>query len=458
MDDRHDGELKLRLASAEQSAARATESAMQRCRTWSVAIGVVQTALHPGDHVWLGGTAVAVVALTWAVTRWSLASPRVTVAGSGWIAMVGDTVAITAIMLNQLSDATDPIQLLPLILVTEAEVRWGRNGGLLGGLGGGAVATAWAVGADRVAHIPVLFASVTFRLALMVLMGAFIGTVVRQGRNERRTGEAIVIASRDLVASFALDGTIVSVNPACEEILGYRPEDLIGQDRALLMDPADHPGGPPDVDDYRRQGAQRVERCFLHLEGQRVWLELDVLPDLEAGVIHAIGRDVSERRQRESELRHRIDHDDLTGTWTRETLVSYLTRMLAEGHRPGLLFVDVDDFKAVNDTHGHVVGDLVLVELAVRLRRSAGPDGSVARYAGDEFCIAIDDPDDLAADAERAQGALGASFAVAGRRITVSAAVGAARAQLGDSTETLVDRADRAMYAAKAAARLGPKS
>ena len=124
--------------------------------------------------------------------------------------------------------------------------------------------------------------------------------------------------------------------------------------------------------------------------------------------------------------------------------------MLTRGYLPALVFVDLDRFKDINDAHGHLVGDAVIVELARRLADAASHEGSVARYAGDEFCIVVDDPDDVDLVAERTRAAFDEPFDVDRARLSVGGSVGLARARSGDTAESLVHRADQAMYEAKA--------
>ena len=159
---------------------------------------------------------------------------------------------------------------------------------------------------------------------------------------------------------------------------------------------------------------------------------------------------MSDRGRAESELRHRVDHDSLTGLWNRDTLLAYVARMIDRGYRPGLVFIDLDRFKEVNDSYGHVAGDRVLAAIAERLCRGAGHDGAVARYAGDEFCIVVDDPDDLDEVAARVRVELATPVDIGAVTLVVAATLGLAVCQPGDTPDTLLDRADRAMYEGKA--------
>ena len=471
-----DRTLIRRMELAEDAAARQVEDTIQRCRTWCVVVAMLQTALYHGDDWWVGWVGVTILVATCTWTRWALLAERggdrlpvigtVTMTGHGRrddrvrvgptlavigaVSMAGDALACIVIMGNLLSTPDDPIQMLPLLLVLEAATRWGRAGGIPGGFGAGLITSAWAVAVHRRAGVDLPPTYLSFRVALFVLVGAMIGNTVREAQLQRRAANAVFNASRDLVATFGFDGELRSVNPACEAVLGYTPEELLGRDRSFLLDPDDLPFGPPDVERYRRDGPQMVEVRCVGKDGRLVWIELDLLPDLQGGVVYAIGRDVSDRRRAESELRHRVDHDSLTGVWNRDALLVYVDRMVERGYQPGLVFIDLDRFKEVNDSYGHVAGDRVLAEVADRLCRAASNDGTVGRYAGDEFCIVVDDPDDLEPVTDRIRALLADPIDVGDLDLVIAATLGTAVCRTGDSSESLVDRADRAMYEGKA--------
>lgn len=443
--------LSGRLAEARASADRQTELGIQRVRSWCLAVALVQTALYPGQFWYLAWGAMAILTLNWVWVRWALQAadgPRIAVVGV--VAMAADTVAVVMVMANLMATPDDPIQLLPLALAVEAAVRWARPGGVVGGVAGGLLLTGWSVGTHRRNDLDFSVGYAVFRFGVIVLVGTIVGNAIREMHRQRRAGEAVFQASRDLMLTFRLDGSLVTANPAVESVLGYGADELVALDRPFLLD-AD--AGPVDRLVPLDDGAQRVVRRVQHHDGHQVWIELDLVPDAQAGLIYGIGRDVSDRSRTESELRHRVDHDGLTGAWNRHSLVAYLHRMLTRGYLPGLVFIDVDRFKSINDRHGHLTGDAVIVELAERLRVAAGHEGSVARYAGDEFCIVVDDADDLDAVVERARAALAEPFA-AGGGLAVTASVGAALSRSGDTPETLVHRADQAMYQAKAGPRV----
>ena len=448
-----DVSLSHRLAEAGASADHETETGIQRVRGWCLVLALVQTALYPGQFWYLAWGAMAVLFLSWVWIRWALQPANPTPSTVvGIVAMASDSIVVIMIMANLMTSSDDPIQLLPLALAVEAAVRWGRLGGIIGGLGGGLLLTGWSFGTHVRNDIDFSPGYACFRFGVVVLISSIVGNAVREMRQQRRAAEAVFQASRDLMITFSLDGTVLSANPACESVLGFTPEELEARDRSFLLDPED---GRDSVGLLTHtDGPQRVVRRVQHKDGHLVWIELDLVPDVRAGLVYAIGRDVSDRSRTESELRHRVDHDGLTGAWNRHALVAYLHRMLHRGYLPALVFIDLDRFKEINDLHGHLAGDDVIILLAERLAEAAGHEGSVARYAGDEFCIVVDDPDDLEIVAERTRRAFDDPFAIGGRELVVTGSVGSATSRSGDTPESLVHRADQAMYHVKKANRL----
>jgi diguanylate cyclase (GGDEF)-like protein/PAS domain S-box-containing protein len=448
-----DVSLRTRLAAAGATAEHETEAGIQRVRGWCLVVALVQTALYPGQFWYLAWGAMAVLFLSWVWVRWALQPDSTTPTSFvGIVAMASDSIVVIMIMSNLMARADDPIQLLPLALAIEAAVRWGRTGGVIGGIGGGLLLTGWSLGTHVRNDLDFQPGYAAFRFGVIVLLSSIVGNAVREMRQQRRAAEAVFQASRDLMVTFTLDGAVVSANPACETVLGFTPEELEARDRSFLLDGDE---GRESVGLLTHtDGPQRIVRRVHHKDGHLVWIELDLVPDVAAGLIYAIGRDVSDRSRTESELRHRVDHDGLTGAWNRHALVAYLHRMLNRGYLPGLVFIDLDRFKEINDRHGHLTGDDVIVALAERLADAAGHEGSVARYAGDEFCIVVDDPDDLEAVAERTRAAFEQPFQVGAHALVVTGSVGAAASRSGDSPESLVHRADQAMYGNKNASRL----
>jgi diguanylate cyclase (GGDEF)-like protein len=162
------------------------------------------------------------------------------------------------------------------------------------------------------------------------------------------------------------------------------------------------------------------------------------------------------RRAHESDLRHRAAHDGLTGLPNRSRVTDELAAAVAVGRPPAVLFLDLDRFKYVNDSHGHSVGDELLVALSGRLTRAVRSDCMVARFGGDEFVILAPCEERQALSiADRVLRAVSDPFDVEGHRLYVTGSVGIVIAEPEDSAEDLIRYADTAMYRAKAAGRAG---
>jgi diguanylate cyclase (GGDEF)-like protein/PAS domain S-box-containing protein len=184
--------------------------------------------------------------------------------------------------------------------------------------------------------------------------------------------------------------------------------------------------------------------------------------------VQSVFRDVTERKRLEAQLVHQALHDALTGLPNRALFrdrVAHALDLTARGYpspgpgaRPGVavLFVDLDDFKAVNDGLGHAAGDALLVQTARRLLNATRGSDTVARLGGDEFAVLLEglqEPAEALPVVARITDALRRPVAVEGRELAVSASVGLAHAAPGDDAESLVRHADVAMYEAKAAGK-----
>lgn len=170
---------------------------------------------------------------------------------------------------------------------------------------------------------------------------------------------------------------------------------------------------------------------------------------------------IDERKRAQQELHHRAFHDELTGLPNRSMFMDALNRTRHRAERRNgmflLFFVDLDDFKAVNDTHGHRLGDLLLREVALRLRLSLREGDLVARLGGDEFVVLVESEErteDAAVIAQKMLAALSPDYVFDGQVLKVTASIGISRYP-HDGTELgeLMRRADAAMYQAKAGGR-----
>ena len=186
----------------------------------------------------------------------------------------------------------------------------------------------------------------------------------------------------------------------------------------------------------------------------------DLRGDSTVGGLVLTLRDVTAQRQLEAELKYRACHDALTGLPNRllfqDRAASGLARTRRDGTTAGVLFVDLDDFKVVNDTMGHGVGDELLVAAGLRLSAVVRDRGMVARLGGDEFALLIEnvaDPAAVDAFAERIVHAFGEPFVLADGSVVSTATVGVATTQDSADADELLSHADLALYAAKAAGK-----
>jgi diguanylate cyclase (GGDEF)-like protein len=203
----------------------------------------------------------------------------------------------------------------------------------------------------------------------------------------------------------------------------------------------------------------QVER----LDGRAAVLEVrwsDLRHDETVGGLVLTLRDVSEQHQLQEELKHRAFHDALTGLPNRAFFAKEASAAISAareaGRTAGVLFVDLDDFKVVNDTMGHSVGDELLVAAAARLAASVRKADTAARLGGDEFALLISDaadPDAVDAFAERIVAAFTESFTLKGAEVLAAATVGVATSEDSRDVDQLLRHADLALYAAKAAGK-----
>ena len=271
----------------------------------------------------------------------------------------------------------------------------------------------------------------------------------------------LVESTGDAVVGIGPDARVLSWNRAAARIYRLAEADAVGRHAGLLL-----PALPrADVDALVAAvlaGADVPDlTAVVERDDGTVHVSLSLAPVRDAGRVvgvSAFGRDTTERHAMERALEHQALHDALTGLPNRNLVVDRLTQALAVGERDGtptaVMFLDLDQFKVVNDASGHEVGDRLLRLVAERLQRSVRPQDTVARLGGDEFVLLCPGTDaaDAGVVAERVLAELGAVFDVAGQRVYVTASVGIALAPPGDAS-TMLRQADTAMYAAKARGR-----
>ncbi|GAA4769325.1 putative bifunctional diguanylate cyclase/phosphodiesterase [Streptomyces sp. NPDC048001] len=259
------------------------------------------------------------------------------------------------------------------------------------------------------------------------------------------------------------EGLVIRANDALATLLGGRPGELRGRCAADLVDLA---SDARTWHAYREvlRGSRSRFRCtrrLKHADGRTLWAEVTVAPVPDTGDVLLSVADISDRRELHARLRHLQLHDPVTRLPNRALFFERLTAALestpydhgATG-RIGLCYLDLDGFKAVNDTLGHRVGDRLLAAVGARLNACAERGGHlVARLGGDEFALLVEDStgtEQLADLARSVLAALQRPFDLAGQRLSVSASIGVVeRAAAGTSATGLMQAADTTLYWAK---------
>jgi diguanylate cyclase (GGDEF)-like protein/PAS domain S-box-containing protein len=278
----------------------------------------------------------------------------------------------------------------------------------------------------------------------------------RAMRESEARYRAIVETAQEGILVIDGDGSAVFANGMMAQMLGMSAEELLNKDVGHLLRLVQ----ATDVALADEEGqAKTMERVYAHPDGtvRILLLSLSALrTDEEQSVgMLVMASDVTAARHTESELRHRALHDPLTDLPNRYLLADRLEMAAArqkrsDGQGTAVLFLDLDRFKVVNDSHGHEVGDTVLREVARRLAGAVRGMDTVARLGGDEFAVVCEESDRRAAEAvaTRIHHALAQPVEVGAQCFDVTASIGIAVSPPLDSTE-LLRRADVAMYQAK---------
>jgi diguanylate cyclase (GGDEF)-like protein/PAS domain S-box-containing protein len=264
---------------------------------------------------------------------------------------------------------------------------------------------------------------------------------------------------------------IVFVNEAFERQTGYSPGEVLGQSPRLLQGPRTQRA---ELDRIRLALEQarpvRAELINYKKNGEEFWLELDIVPVdyFNRGLTHwvAVARDITARKAAEEEIEHLAFYDALTQLPNRQLLMDNLTRLLGRHENPektgALMFIDLDNFKVLNDTRGHATGDLLLQKVANRLNACVRLRDTVARLGGDEFVVLLEDlGDDPAKASARAEvvarkilTTLCEPCELAGLTYDGTCSIGITLiTQHQQNVGELLKQADLAMYQAKAAGR-----
>lgn len=306
-------------------------------------------------------------------------------------------------------------------------------------------------------------------LEFMVKMALTRHEVETQLRTERAAAQADLHRAQDVIDSTLegvmitdADQTIVSVNPAFSQITGYSPDQALGQTPRLLRSNVHD----QDFYDAMHQSLDRTGHWQGEIWNRRrsgeiypQWLTVTAMRDDDGEVTHYAGifSDLTEMKRSEARFQHLAHHDPLTDLPNRLLLNTRLNYVLhSSARRQGIcavLFMDLDNFKLVNDSLGHALGDRALKEVADRFRTVLRETDMVARLGGDEFVVLLEEiaaPIDASLVAEHLLTALTAPIRLQDHEISLTASIGIATyPRDGLDGDTLVRNADAAMYQAK---------
>jgi diguanylate cyclase (GGDEF)-like protein/PAS domain S-box-containing protein len=290
-------------------------------------------------------------------------------------------------------------------------------------------------------------------------------------RHQRRGAarfRSLIQNASDVIVVAQAGAPWTSETPSIEKVLGYSREVVETLDVGRLIHPDDASQAMVLVEAMlsgSRSGPIRTEWRLLHADGR--WLQMEVIAndlsrDPDVGGVVLTLRDVSDRRLLEEEIRHRAFHDSLTDLANRvlfnDRVEQALSRMLRQGTSVSILFLDVDDFKLVNDSLGHAAGDELLVQIGARLRGCLREGDTAARLGGDEFAVCAESnavsPLDLTALATRILESFKVPFSLHGTELTARVSIGISTSH--EHTRTVADmlrEADLALYAVKNAGK-----
>ena len=328
----------------------------------------------------------------------------------------------------------------------------------------------WAQGVALRARNELLAAATLAAAAILILFlrlqrQEHTGQLEETERNALRESEerfrALTEQSTDIILIADLSGQIKYASPSVHTVLAVSGHSLVGTNMIDVVHPDDFAKamstGPQSVACGQNP---IVEFRLRHADGRWLYFECvvrNLIQHQNIGGIVYNARDITERKHAQEQLLFNATHDALTGLPNRALFLGRLQSVVDRMKRhsrevAAVLFIDIDDFKVVNDCYGHATGDLLIKEVSSRLRACMRSDGTIARMGGDEFTILVEDvsdPSDAIRVAERIQSSFARPFLLEGLEIFKSSSIGIALTSPQTSAETVLQNADIAMYRAK---------
>ena len=386
-----------------------------------------------------------------------------------YVAQIADTGVVILAMLIFAPDPDWPQSIIGIFLVMGGAFRFGRLGSLFTASVAIAVFLGISVYRELAFGYALLPQRLVFEPAIFLIVALFMAGIIwqlealrRHSDEETERYEALLRAQSDLGQLVLLteSGRTVYMNEAFANLLG-RPLDGIGDMRSMydLVAPDARDAFRAKVETHvQTEQSMTIEVPILRPGGERRYLEIALKPfgTSSSARLVLIARDVTDRRYAEDALAHQALHDILTGLPNRTLLHDRLDQAIHFARRRNeslaLLLIDLDEFKSVNDSFGHHVGDALLTQVGPRFQASLRAADTVARLGGDEFAVVLPGAD--ASSAGRIAASLLKSlerpFPVQAETLVVGASVGVAvYPSHGDTAQLLLQRADIAMYAAK---------
>lgn len=277
--------------------------------------------------------------------------------------------------------------------------------------------------------------------------------------------QAIIHNVMDGIITINETGEMQGFNPAAEKIFGYTWQEVLGQNVKMLMPEPERSAHDGYLERYRRSGQAQIlgvrgrEVIAVRKNGEQFPMELSASEMVLGGHRYFIGivRDITERKQAEQKIAHLAHYDYLTDLPNRASLLDMLNHSVAlalrNKRKMAILFLDLDGFKQVNDTLGHDAGDLLLKEVAIRLKKTIRDSDAVSRVGGDEFIIMLENCESTEHAAQAASkiiAALSKPFRLKGQSSHIGGSIGISLfSEDSKDPKELIKQADEAMYLAK---------